>query len=109
MIMSEANRFPLTATKTSVSTENLLLQRRKRWLGSFFLASTLGILSIFFGLGIGLFSYMALDGGAKIIGTVMLISALPLLMFAAHSMDKAEEMEIRLKIEYCKKLGSNDQ
>lgn len=43
------------------------------------------------------------------IGTGLLIAAFPLIILAAHCLDKAHEVEKAITIEYCKRTGMTDE
>ena len=93
------------AKEMSRTTLELRLERWKRALiisivlGGFFgiVGTMLGMLSL---LGL-LSSYRLLDQ----LGTAFLVVAFPLIVLAAHCLDKAHEVEKVIRAEYCRQTG----
>ena len=90
----------------------IALQRsHKRWLVGLFLSSTFGLLAGIFGLAFSaLYALGALETSGHISGeiTLLLVASFPLLFLSAHSLDRIREIERKIKLEYCKRLGYKD-
>lgn len=96
--------FPAAFEKTP--TELGLLRSRQRWIGGLFLGATFGLLSLIFGLGLSVLSALGVVASINTTITILLVASFPLLMFAAHCMDKVREKETLVKLEYCKRMGT---
>lgn len=99
------------ATSQKAPTEVAFLKARSRWLLGLFLSATFGSLSLIFGLGLTVFQAVGVFSAANSINptiTILLGGSLPLLFLAAHCMDKIRETELKIKLEYCKRLGAAD-
>lgn len=90
------------------AVEIALVRSRTTWLTALFLSGTFGLLSMIFGLGLTLLSadhVFQNEASANTAITILLSASFPLLFLAAHCMDKIREVETRMRIEYCKRLG----
>lgn len=100
-----------SAKSEKVLTEDALLKARSRWLLGLFLSATLGLLALIFGLGLTVLQAVGVFLVADSINptiTILLVASLPLLFLTAHCMDKIRETELKVKLEYCKRLGAAD-
>ncbi len=107
MITCEARRFSLSA-HGQISAEVANLNRRRFWLSTLFLTGTLGLTSGLLGAGISAFTLVGEHGAwpsLDVAGTVLVASAFPLLMLAAHAMDKIGALDIGLSAEQFKRSG----
>ena len=102
LYLKKAKKMSRTALESS-------LERWKRALvisivlGGFFgvVGMTLGMMSLLEMLG----AYRFLDS----LGTAFLVIAFPLVVFAAHCLDKAHEIEKVVATEYCRRTGIVDR
>lgn len=82
-----------------------------RWTYCLFISSTLGVGAGLVGMVIGAFSLIGLlDGnrGIQTVGTWLIVAAFPLLILAAHCLDKAREAEKAMRLEHCRRHGLKD-
>jgi hypothetical protein len=88
--------------------ESALRKSRQRWTNALFISSILGIGLGFTGLvisGLSFFGFLAGNQGIGRLGTWMVVIVFPLMAFAAHCLDKADEAEKAFRIERCKRQG----
>lgn len=107
MMTSQTLRLS-TTTDAQTDAEASLLDHKRFWLVSLFLTGTMGILSGIAGLFISFVTVLGehgSNGRLDVVGPVLIALTFPLLMLAAHSMDKIAEQENGLKIEYRKRRG----
>jgi len=81
---------------------------RKRWTSALFVSSIFGIILGFTGFvisGLSLFGFLAEKQNVSRIGTWLIIAVFPLMMFAAHCLDKIGAANKAERIERCKRQG----
>lgn len=87
-----------------------LTRDRKFWKGGILFSGVLGILCGLIGL---LASFEALVGmtgsGLSRTGTLLIAAAFPLLLLAAHCMDKVRAADMAMRLEYCRQNGLRDE
>ena len=79
-----------------------------RWKRTLCVSAVLGGIWGVVGMTLGLLSLLGLlkvDGWLDDLGTVSLVVAFPLIILAAHSLDKAYEIDKAMTIEYCRHTG----
>lgn len=79
-----------------------------RWKFTLLFSSLLGGICLLVGTTLGLLSLLGLLTNYPMLdnfGTAMLAVGFPLLVLAAHSLDKAHDAETATRIEYCKRTG----
>lgn len=100
--------LPAEAAKASVSKLAIGL---RRWRLILIASAVSGGLSWIGGMAIGLLSLVGeLNTHPRIdrFGTVLLVAAFPLIILAAHCLDRAHEVEKAITIEYCRRTGMPD-
>jgi hypothetical protein len=98
--------IPLYAMKDP--TELSLEKAHSRWTIGLFLSATIGTLAGLLGLvinGLFLIGVMERTGKISLIATWLIVAAFPLLMLAAHCLDRADAARRSLRLEYCRRHG----
>lgn len=93
-------------TEKTKSEESAPRKSRKRWLNALFVASILGIVSGCAGLilsGLSLFGFLVNQPVINRLGTWLVVVAFPLMWFAAHCLDKADEAKKAIRREGCER------
>ncbi len=91
--------------------ETALKQSLRRWTAGLLVSGSLAAISGLTGLGIGLISLIGLanaDARLGETGTVCFVLAFPLSFLAAHCVDKIDETDKRIRLEYCRRHGMKD-
>lgn len=92
--------------------ESILHKSRENWITALFISSTLGVLMGLFGLvinGLSSFGFLANDQRIGQLGIWLIVVTFPLAAFTAHCLDKIDEANKTIRIEYCRKHGMNDK
>jgi hypothetical protein len=92
-------------------TRKTLQTSLERWNVTFVFSSAFGAFCGFVGTILGTLSLLGLLQAYRSIdqlGTALLVAAFPLLILAAHSLDKAHEIDKAINIEYCSLNGRID-
>lgn len=88
--------------------ESVFAKSRKRWLNALFASSILGIVLGFTGFvisALSLFGFLAEKHNVSRLGTWLIIAVFPLMMFAAHCLDKIDAANKAERIERFKRQG----
>lgn len=92
--------------------ELTLCKIQSRWTAALIASSILGISSGLMGLiisGLSLLGFLANNKGVSNLGTWLIVVAFPLIMFAATSLDKVDEAEKAIRLDYCRKHGLKEE
>ena len=87
--------------------ESAFAKSRKRWTSALFVSSIFGIILGFTGFvisALSLFGFLAEQNVSRL-GTWLIIAVFPLMMFAAHCLDKIGAANKSERIERCKRQG----
>ena len=95
------------ATETD---EAKLSKSRDRWTAVLLSSSVLGLAAGLGGLALSIVSWFFHDTtkGVSELGTLLVVAFFPLLILAAHSLDKVREAEKALRMEHCRRHGLRD-
>lgn len=80
---------------------------RSRWIAVLSVSAVLGVAAGLAGLMFSSVTWFFNDAtkGVAELGTILVVAFLPLLMLAAHSLDKIREAEKALRLDYCRRHG----
>lgn len=82
------------------------------WTDVLLLSTGLGIAMVVCGLGIAAVSAFGLvpaHGGTTLVGTLLLLLAFPMLGLVAHCMDKLDDLNRKVREEFCRRFGLSDE
>lgn len=88
--------------------ELVFAKSRKRWTNVLFVSSIFGIVLGFSGFvisGLSLFGFLGEKQNVSRLGTWLIIAVFPLMMFAAHCLDKIGAANKAERIERCNRQG----
>ena len=86
-------------------------RRQMNWTAALIISASLGALSGVCGIVIGAASLLGLTHSMKGISsltTILIVIAFPLLMLAAHCLDRLDDIEHEIRLEYCREHGLTD-
>lgn len=90
------------------ANEERLARSEKRWGAALFVSAVTGISAGLLGLTLGALSLIGIsdiEPHMGHLGTWLVGAFIPLMLFAAHALDKAQEAKKAARLEYCKKHG----
>ncbi len=84
---------------------------RSRWIAVLLVSAVLGVAAGLAGLLFSSVTWFFNDAtkGVAELGTILVVAFFPLLMLAAHSLDKIREAEKALRLDYCRRHGLKDE
>lgn len=91
-----------------VGTESRFQRKQTFWMGSLIVSASLGAVAGLCGIVIGAMSFLGLTGhirGISTLTTVLVVASFPLLFGAAHCLDRLDDIEREIRIEYCRERG----
>jgi 4-hydroxybenzoate polyprenyltransferase len=95
----------------AADVETSLRRSLRHWTIGIFVSVGSAVFSTLSGLAIGAASLLGLvtqHSGLSVLGTLLIVAAFPLAIIAAHCMDKADEADRAIRLEYCRQHGLKD-
>ena len=100
----------LTAFSMQSEQSNIYHRARRFWSAALFLTGSLGIAAGVVGVVIGIEGVAGFANDRLAAwGTGLIAAMFPLLMLAAHCMDKIGEANRAIRLEYCRRHGMRDE
>jgi hypothetical protein len=99
------------AVSTSVDPDMHRLEMSlRRWTAGLLISAVLGGLTGLTGLGIGALSILGVAHETSVVtlGTLSIALSFPLLILAAHCLDKVDACDKAIRLERCRKTGFKD-